>query len=131
MKADLLKGLGASALAVLSAALLPVPARVPFVGVLLGVAAGVYPGFALGGTPARERRLQWIVTVAFALVATAGIAFNAWWLTVGWILHALWDALHHAARRGPWVPEHYPMFCLSFDLVLAAYAGVLASGGLG
>ena len=132
MAIDLLKGLGVSALAVLSATvLLPPAARIPFVGVLLGVAAGVYPGFALGSTPTRERRLQWLVTVAFAFVATAGIAFSAWWLTAGWVLHAAWDALHHAGRRGAWVPVHYPMFCLSFDLVLAVYAGMLASGGLG
>ena len=131
MAADLLKGLGASALAVLSAALLPPPARIPFVGVLLGVAAGVYPVFALAGTSASERRVQWIAAVSFALVATAGIAFSAWWLTVGWVLHAAWDALHHAGHRGASVPEHYPMFCLSFDLVLAAYAGILASNGLG
>jgi hypothetical protein len=29
------------------------------------------------------------------------------------------------------VPAHYPMFCLSFDLVLAAYAAILATGGIG
>lgn len=130
MLRDVSTGLGASAVTIAIALLLPPAARIPLLGVALGVAAGVYPGFAHGGTPARERAIQWAAAVAFAAVATAGIVFSAWWLTIGWILHAAWDALHHAGRRGTWVPNHYPMFCLSFDLVLALYAGFLAWGGV-
>jgi len=125
---DIGVGLGAAAVTVAVALLLPSAARVPLLGVALGVAAGVYPGFAHGGTSVRERGIQWVVTAAFALVATVGIAFNAWWIAIGWVLHAAWDGLHHAGRRGAWVPAHYPMFCLTFDLALAIYAGFLASG---
>lgn len=85
----------------------PPTIRVPLVGVLLGVAAGVYPGFAQSGAragsepvpAAAETRFQWVVAVLFASIAVIGIAFSAWWLVVGWILHAAWDARHHAGRR--------------------------------
>lgn len=130
---DLARGFGAAALTVLVALLLPAPLRAPIVGVLLGVAAGVYPGFALGGShgpvPASERSLQWVVALLFGAVAVVGIAVSAWWLMVGWVLHTAWDARHHAGRHGDWVPDGYPMFCLSYDLVLAAFAAWLALGG--
>lgn len=134
---DLVRGLGAAAFTVLIALVVPSPLRIPIVGVLLGVAAGVYPGFAQSGartdsqpaTSAAEMRLQWLVAVLFAALAVVGIAFSSWWLVAGWILHAAWDARHHAGRRGDWVPRHYPMFCLSYDLGLAAFAAWLALGG--
>lgn len=131
---DLARGLGAAALTVLLALVLPAPLRVPIVGVLLGVAAGVYPGFAQSGAragsqhapAAAETRLQWVVALLFAAIAVVGIALSAWWLAAGWILHAAWDARHHAGRRGDWVPHRYPMFCLVYDLGLAGFAAWLA-----
>lgn len=134
---DLARGLGAVAFTVLVALVAPSPLRVPIVGVLLGVAAGVYPGFAQRGAEAGshsapaapETRLQWVVALLFAAIAVFGIAFSAWWLAAGWTLHAAWDARHHAGRRGDWVPRHYPMLCLSYDLGLAVFAAWLALGG--
>lgn len=133
---DPARGLAAAALTVVLALVLPSPLRVPLVGVLLGFAAGVYPGFARSGArpgspsaPPAETRLQWVVALLFAAIAVIGIALSAWWLVVGWTLHAAWDARHHAGRQGDWVPPHYPMFCLSYDLGLAAFAAWLAFGG--
>lgn len=134
---DAARGLGAAVLTVLLALVLPASLRVPIVGVLLGFAAGVYPGFARSGARASsqpaplaaETRLQWVVAALFAGIAVIGIALSAWWLVVGWTLHAAWDARHHAGRRGDWVPRHYPMFCLTYDLGLAAFAAWLVLGG--
>lgn len=141
---DAARGFGVAVLTVLLALAAPPAMRASIVGVLLGVAAGVYPGFAQSGaragsqpipadsqpapTPA-EVRLQWAVAVLFAAIAVIGIALSAWWLVAGWTLHAAWDARHHAGRRGDWVPRHYPMFCLTYDLGLAAFAAWLALGG--
>lgn len=131
---DLASGLALATLTVVGALLAPAPLRVPIVGVLLGVAAGVYPGFAQGGgshgaVSMSETRLQWVVALLFAAIAVVGISLSAWWLAAGWILHAAWDARHHAVRRGDWVPHHYPMFCLTYDLGLAAFAAWLALEG--
>ena len=125
---NLARGLGAAALTVLVALVLPPAFRVPIVGVLLGFAAGVYPGFAQTGS-GFEARLQWVVALGFAAIAVVGITISAWWLAAGWALHAAWDARHHGGRRGDWVPHGYPMVCFSYDLVLAAFAAWLALGG--
>jgi hypothetical protein len=83
----------------------------------------------VGSATKPELRLQWVVAILFAAIAVVGIAISAWWLVAGWTLHAAWDARHHAGRRGDWVPRHYPMFCLSFDLGLTVFAAWLATGG--
>lgn len=134
---DLARGLAAAALTVLVALVVPPAFRVPIVGVLLGFAAGVYPGFAQTGAQKEspgspdgvETRLQWVVALGFAVIAVVGVALSAWWLAAGWTLHAAWDARHHGGRRGDWVPHGYPMVCFSYDLVLAAFAVWLALGG--
>ena len=105
---------------------LPAPVQLPLIGVALGVAGGVYVGFALTGADPGERRIQWVAAASFALIGAAGIGMSPWMLAAGWLLHAVWDAWHHGGRRGTWVPNTYPMFCLSFDLVLAAVAAFLA-----
>lgn len=125
-----MKSLGAGfGLGLLSAgliAILPPAVRIPLVGVALGVAGGVYVGFALTGADPREQRVQWVAAVSFLLLGAIGIGLNPWLLAVGWLLHAGYDAWHHGGRRGDWVPGDYPMFCLSYDMILAAVAVFLA-----
>lgn len=108
--------------------MLPNSLQVPIVGVALGVAGGVYVGFALTGADSGHRRIQWIAAISFLAIGAIGISISAWLLVVGWLLHAAYDAWHHAGRRGDWVPRDYPMLCLSYDVVLAAVAAYLALG---
>jgi hypothetical protein len=42
-------------------------------------------------------------------------------LALGWAFHAAWDAALHKLTAAPFVPDWYPLVCLSFDLVLAGY----------
>ncbi len=107
---------------------LPTSVQIPVVGVALGVAGGVYVGFAFTGADSDQRRIQWIAVVSFLALGAMGIGVSAWLLVVGWLLHAAYDAWHHAGRRGDWVPHDYPMLCLSYDVVLAALAAYLALG---
>jgi hypothetical protein len=105
---------------------LPVAIQLPLIGVTLGVAGGAYVGFALTAASKREQLIEWIGVVAFALIGAIGIGITAWALVGGWLLHALWDLRHHRTERSSWVPENYPMFCLAYDVVLAALAAYLA-----
>ena len=122
----LLRGFALGLLSAIAILVLPASAQFPLIGVALGMAGGVYVGFALTGADAGERRIQWIAAVTFLLIGAIGIGVSPWMLVVGWLLHAAWDAWHHGGRRGAWVPDAYPMFCLSFDMVLAAVAAYLA-----
>ena len=85
------------------------------------VAAAVYLGFALtGASSPREYRLEIIGVVIFTPIALGGAR---WWpplVGLGWLLHAAWDVLLHWPAQA-WVPGLYPVFCVSFDLVVAAY----------
>lgn len=122
-------GVLAALLTIAVAVVSPEAARLPMLAVLLGLAAGVYPGFAMRQERAAASRLQWGVALTFAAIAVSGLTWSPWWLAAGWLLHAGWDALHHAGRRGDYVPRAYPMFCLAYDVPLAAYAAWIASGG--
>ncbi len=115
-------GLAAATIAVLSP--LPGPIQLAGLAILLGVAGGVYPGFAASagnGQAPRGLTLEWVVAVSFAVVALAGLAYGPVILAAGWTLHAVWDAAHHRERLGAPAPESYPWLCLSYDLVIAGY----------
>lgn len=112
-----------AALAVLSfGALALLPGRPVVVGfaVLLGLAAGVYVGFALPSASAGEQRLQWIVAIGFVALAVIGATSLPWLLVAGWLAHAAWDARHHTTRDGiaP-APPWYARLCLVYDVVAA------------
>jgi hypothetical protein len=85
------------------------------------VAAAAYLVFAITGSSSiRELRLEIAGFVLFTPIALAGVR---WWpilLGIGWLAHAGWDFLIHWPAQ-PWVPALYPVFCGSFDLVVAAY----------
>ena len=85
------------------------------------VAALIYLAFAISGqAPPRELRLEIVGLVVFTPLALAGAR---WWpplLGIGWLMHAGWDILLHWPPQA-WVPGLYPVFCVAFDLVVAAY----------
>jgi hypothetical protein len=85
------------------------------------VAAAVYLVFALtGASSPREYRLEIIGMVIFTPMALGGAR---WWpplVGLGWLLHGAWDVLLHWPAQA-WLPGLYPVFCVSFDLVVAAY----------
>ena len=59
-----------------------------------------------------------VVGLAFAFVSVRQSA-----LVVGafWILHALYDVTHRRFFTNPGVPDWYPVFCFSVDVVVGAY----------
>jgi hypothetical protein len=99
----------------------------------LVVAALIYVGFAfVGATPA------WFTIEAFGLLvftvmAWLGLRVTAWMLVCGWASHGAWDMLLHKLSEVAFVPDWYPIVCLSFDLLLAGYLAARmrrgASGG--
>ncbi len=120
-------GLAAATIAVLSP--LPGAIQLAALAILLGVAGGVYPGFAAWGHEGGEPRglaLEWVVALAFATFALAGLAYGPLVLAAGWTAHALWDVAHHRDRLGARAPSSYPWLCLAYDLVIAGY---LVAGG--
>lgn len=61
--------------------------------------------------------------VLFGPMGIAGIRESGWWLVGGWAMHRAWDIGLHYVRPGvSFVPAWYVIACVTFDLLVAAYA---------
>ena len=90
----------------------------------LVVAALIYVSFSIVGGDTRWHIIEIIGLVAFGLLALIGLKVSPWYLAAGWALHTFWDALLHIARPQPFVPDWYPVACISFDIVVAGAIAV-------
>jgi hypothetical protein len=104
-----------------------VPRQQAFVlfAVLLGVAAGVYAGFAMQSTSG-DIALQWVAALAFASLAWLGVWWHPALIGVGWLLHAGWDLLHHRGALRTRTPPTYPLLCLYADVQWGLFVLALA-----
>jgi hypothetical protein len=89
--------------------------------VVLVAAAAVYLVFALRGGAGAWIGVEAAGVAAYGLVAYLGATRSAWWLAAGWLAHVGWDVTLHGASATPFVPLFYPMFCVSYDVLVAAY----------
>lgn len=96
--------------------------------VVIVVIALLYALFAvIGGS---RDALLWELTpiFLFVLAAVVGFRISLWWAVLGLAAHGVFDLFHAGLIHNPGVPSWWPMFCLSYDLVAAAYlAWLLAS----
>lgn len=90
---------------------------------VLFAAAGAYLGFAFAGTTSRVWLLiELLQAIAFGVLGLAGWKGPAKWLALGWALHPIWDfVLHYVGPGRTFTPLAYPIACLSFDWIVAAY----------
>lgn len=86
----------------------------------LVITALLYVVFALvGGARAPWLMLEVIGVMPFAAFAWLGVRASPMWLTIGWVTPVGWDVgLHLGAAAPTFVPAFFPMFCVSFDLVV-------------
>jgi hypothetical protein len=98
------------------------PRREPFIySVGLIVAALFYVVFSFAGATTQWLMLELIGLLVFTLIAVLGLRVSLWFLALGWASHVLWDVLLHLIRKQPFVPDWYPVACISFDLIVAGY----------
>ena len=90
---------------------------------VLFAAAGAYFGFAFLGPVSRIWLLiELLQVIAFGVLGLYGWRGSAGWLALGWVLHPLWDfPLHYLGPGHRFTPWAYPIACLTFDWVVAAY----------
>jgi len=87
----------------------------------LFVAALIYVAFTARGATNAWLALEVAGLLAFTLLALLGLKVSALILAFAWAVHAAWDVLLHKLLTATFVPDWYPLTCLSFDLVLAIY----------
>jgi hypothetical protein len=83
--------------------------------------ACVYLGAALS-----DSRISWI-SVEFAMsflffaFAFLGLQYSPIWLALGFILHGIWDMLHHPRMIKTKVVKWFPPLCATFDFIVAVF----------
>ena len=97
-----------------------------FYPVVLIVIATLYLLFAAMAGSTDSLVVEAIPALVFVAMAALGFRKKAPWLVVaGLTLHGIFDFFHHAVIVNPGVPTWWPGWCLSYDVVAAAYLAVL------
>jgi len=92
--------IGLAGLSIVVHALMPREMSRTLFAVVLGARDGVYLGGALRGGSRIDIAVTAIGALACIALGTAGVGGPAWITGAGLLLHAVWDWIHHAMRRG-------------------------------
>lgn len=93
-----------------------------FLGISLVVTAICYVVFALiwGDTTWLFVELSGVVIYGFFYLLST--RFSLYWLSVGWLLHPVWDVAIHLQGPGSHIaPAWWSVACISFDAAVAVY----------
>ncbi len=98
-----------------------------FYPVVLIVIATLYLLFAVSTKSTGSLVAESIPALVFVAMAVVGFRKKTPWLVVvGLALHGVFDFFHHTLIANPGVPVWWPGWCLSYDVVAAAYlAGLI------
>ncbi len=121
----MLKGLLAAGIALSVAAVFPEPMAFPFFLAVLGLVVGVYPGIAMAHPEQGHPISQWVVAIAILGLGLLGLWQSPLLLAAAWLFHAVWSLMHQFTGLADGVTEGYPSFCVSFDLVMAAFVAYM------
>lgn len=96
-----------------------------FYATVLILVASYYELFAVMGGSASALVPETLAFGGFLALAAIGFRTSLWLVVLGLAAHGLFDFVRGDLIANPGVPAWWPMFCLSFDLVAAAYLGWL------
>ena len=91
------------------------------------VISSYYALFAIMGGSVHALMVESFVVVMFLGASIAGFKTSLWLVVVALAAHGLFDFTHGRLIANPGVPVWWPPFCLSYDLVAAAYLAWLLS----
>jgi len=91
------------------------------------VIASYYALFAVMGGSGRALAIESIVIGAFLGASIAGFRTSLWVVVAALAIHGVFDFIHGRLIVNPGVPAWWPPFCLSYDVVAAAYLAWLLS----
>ena len=89
------------------------------------VVASYYALYAvIGGTTAVLIAECGVIAV-FVAAAVAGFKYSPWVVVAALAAHGIFDSVHGHLIANPGVPLWWPMFCLGYDVVAAAYLALI------
>lgn len=92
-----------------------------FYATVLIVVAHYYVLFAVMAGSGPALVAESVALAAFAGLAVLGFRTSLWVVALGLAAHGLFDFFRGGLIANPGVPPWWPNFCLSFDLVAAAW----------
>ena len=95
--------------------------------VILIVIAFLYDLFAVMGGSTEALIMESIAAVVFVVLSVLGFRTSLWLVVIGLAGHGVFDLFHARLINDPGVPVWWPMFCLAYDVVAAAYLAWLIS----
>ena len=98
-----------------------------FYPTVLAVIASYYALFAVMSGSAHALAMESIVIVAFLAASIAGFRKTLWLVVAALAAHGVFDFIHDYLIVNPGVPDWWAPFCLSYDVVAAAYLAWLLS----
>lgn len=100
-----------------------------FYPTVLIVIASYYVLFAAMGATPRTLLIEIIVAGGFLLFAVIGFKNNLWFVVAAIIGHGMFDFVHHWFIDNPGMPDWWPGFCLTFDVIFGAWLAVRLISG--
>ncbi|MCW8964660.1 MAG: DUF6010 family protein, partial [Gammaproteobacteria bacterium] len=86
------------------------------------IAAIFYVVFAIIWGNSKWLLIEAIGIPVYGLFVWAAIRYSSYWLSIGWLLHPVWDVVLHVLGPGNFVaPEWYAVGCITFDILVAIY----------
>ncbi|MFZ1546031.1 MAG: hypothetical protein WAT12_02885 [Candidatus Nitrotoga sp.] len=89
--------------------------------IIMIVSASYYGLFAVMGGSGKSLMIESIFIAIFFSMAVLGFKRNLWLIVAALLAHGVFDFFHALVTSNPGVPVWWPMFCLSCDVVFAAY----------
>lgn len=101
--------------------ILPFYKALDFYGILLVLITGIYIGFAF--TDGRRDKVLLEILVALGFCVLVLLSMWRWPLLIalGYLLHAVWDLMHHPIKLGARVRNWYPPACLIYDVLVGGF----------
>ncbi|MDP1767580.1 MAG: hypothetical protein Q8L74_02115 [Nitrospirota bacterium] len=100
-----------------------------FYPTVLVVIAAYYILFAVMGGSGQALAWELVAAVAFSVVAIMGALHMPVLVGVGIVAHGLFDLVHHMMIENAGVPDWWPGFCGSLDVVLGLWVIGLSRSG--
>ncbi len=101
----------------------------PYYPMVLIVIALFYGLFAAVGGVSDGIWIEVIAIMIFIGLAIAGFRKSLWFVCVGLIAHGIFDLLHADLVNNGGVPEWWPVFCATVDVLLGALVAIFLRVG--
>lgn len=96
-----------------------------FYPTVMVVIASYYALFAVLGGSDHTLGVETAVITVFLAASLVGFKYSLWLVVAALAAHGIFDAFHDQLITNPGVPLWWPQFCLTYDVVAAAYLGYL------